>query len=421
MTVHVTTIDDAQIVFGLDWEPIKGEGKEKTEVRDYVREHSSAYQVRCAGDHTVMFGYLPKDGVPDEVKKPVFLSAAMLLATKENLPSRAMFLHIDTQQASLAIVENGVPAPGGDFHGSVGEAQELIRQVQDESQELFTIYSDSLDLYGNALPMTLSELLLEGDQEKAKLVKCSKSVDGKLVGLVAITVLFGVGFLGYQYYEADKKAKALAAARAKPVVDPNKLYADAVRAAFANVGPSGPAAATRFNGVTVGVETFVGGWALTKIDCTPETCIYVWDIKGGTNASFTKAMGAQNYQYAVDGTRIQYDKPLAKADTAQVNSDALPTFGELLLSFGSFNQEIVTIGMKVSMEPPSIFGDVTGINVTVLRQPIRSGKFSIEGPQALSRDVMAKLPAYTAVNAYHMKLEGITPTFKIEGSYYVKN
>lgn len=421
MTFHVLTVEGAQIVFGLDWMPLAGERTEKNELREYVREHHSAYQVRCASDHSVIYGYLPKESLPEGLKKPVFLSAAMLLATKANLLSRAIFLHIDLQTASLVIVENGVPSPGGDFHGPIKEAQDIIRQVQDESQELFTIYSDCTDLYGEAIPMALTDLLADGDQEQSQLVKSTKGLDGKIVALCALTVLLGAGYLGYHFYEADKRTKAIAAARAKPVADPNKLYAKAVRIAFAAVGPSGPAAALRFQSVPVGLDTYVGGWALSKIDCVPETCTYMWDIKGGTNASFTKAMGPVDYQYATDGTRIQYVKPLLKTEAIPIDTDTLPSFGQLLLSFGSFNQEITTIGMKVAMEPPAIFGDVTGIAVSALHAPIRSGKFSIEGPQALSLEVMAQLPGYTSVSGYHIKLEGINPIFKVEGSYYVKN
>lgn len=421
MGLNITTVDDIKIVFGLDWVPLAGEGKEKTEVREYVREHDIAYQVRCAGDHSIIYGYMSRESVPDDEKKVVVLSAAMLLATKDNLPNRAIFLHVEAQTASVIIVEGGVPSPGGDFHGSIQDVQDIISQVQGDSQEIFTIFSANTDLYDNALPMTLSELLSDGDQEQSKLVKSSKGIDGKILVLVSLSVVMCIGYFGYQYYEQDKKAKALAASRAKPVIDPNKLYANAVKSAFSTAGLDGPSAALRFAEVPSGVNTLVAGWELKNIDCSSEACTFLWRINGGTNSTFTAAMGKNDYQYGVDGSHIQYVRPLEKTIGASVGSDALPNFKQFLLSFGSFAQRIQTIGLKVSIEPPTLFGDVTGISVQALKEPIRSGHFYVEGPQALSHDVMSVLPKYIAVSAYHIKLESASPTFKVEGSYYVKN
>lgn len=421
MAVHIVTVDGKQIVFGLSWVPLSGDVTEKKEVREHVREHDAAFLIKYAGEHSVVYGFLAKENIPEDVKKPQLLSAAVLLATKDGVNTRSIFIEVETQYACLAIIDGGVPVPGGDFYGPINEVQEIIRQVMDDATDIFTIYSNNTELYGDAVPLTLAELLVEGDNEHAKLVKVGAEIDGKVIALAIITLVLGVGYFGYDYYRVDQARKALEASRNKPVLDPNKMYAEVLSKALLTAGLPGPQAAIYFSKITNGLEMYVAGWRLSEVNCVPEGCTYVWDISGGTNMTFMHAMGNRSYEFGTEGTQIKYFIALDARNEELMKAVNMPNFTEFTVTVGSFRQNVVRVGMQMSIEAPVIFGDVTGIVVSAIKSPVRRGSYTIEGPQAVANDVLGRTPAYMTVNAYSVKIDGVNPKFKIEGYYYVKN
>lgn len=420
MATHTFKVNGQQIIFGLDWMSLSGEAKESKEAAALARENAAAYQVRYAGERAVVYGFLPIDSVPEKVRKPVFVSAAALLATIPDMASSAIFIEVGAQQAKLVILENGVPSPGGDFFGPVSEAEEIIHRVQQDAGENFAFYGNYTEVYSHSIPMSLEELVADGDVAAATLVKAKLGIDTRLLGMMAFTVLLLVAYFAYGYHKEQKAAQLLAEQRAKPKLDPERQYKEAILKALPNVGVPASKAVKAFMGSWGSQEILVGGWALTNVECVPQGCQYQWGIVGGDNKSLRDALGNLPYQFNVDGTGVKYSVPNNKTDLGPPNFDQLPKMADFQLVTGSLMQNLRLIGVTVSMEQITLFGADPSINVKALKSPIYFGKLTISGKLGLLEEIFSRLPDNTTVRRMTIKFENGEPTFLIEGNYYVK-
>lgn len=424
MTQQIFNVGGHQIVFGLDWMPLSGEKSEAKELRDLARETSSAFHVRCVAEHSVMYGFLPKGALPEKTKGRVLVSAAVLLASCPDVTSaRAIFIEVDGTIAKLIAIDHGVPVPGGDFVGSVIDAEVLIKRIQTEAGAQFAIYGNHSDVYEHTIQLSLEELLAQDDAKvsAATLKKSPAGLNYPVIFLLLLTLVAVGGYFYWEYVKSVRIAEQVAAQRARKKVDPAIKYWEAVKHALPAAGlPSREGANLFWNGWP-GQEVYVGGWKLSAVNCTPDACLYVWDIAGGNNFSLREGLGNHAYQYTLDGQQVKYSLPLARKDSAALSLSDFPTFTNFMVTTGSFAQDMRMIGAKIAFEQPTIFAAAALTDIAAVKSPIRFGKYSIDGNVAILKELLLRLPANTTIGTLDIKIDGVQPTFKMQGNYYVKD
>jgi len=421
MTAHILNSQGTQVVFGLDWMPLTGEQSEQDEVRLLAASTNAAYQVRHASEHAIVYGFLNKENVPEQIKKPEFVSATMLLATFPDVARNAIWVEVEAQTAKVAVLENGDPSPAGDFFGPLEHADEIIQRIQSDAGEIFTIYGNYTEVYPHSIPLQLSDLIAEGNVVLASLAKASKGINRNVVVLGVLAALLAGGLLYYDHMAEDARVNALAAKRKKPTVDTEKLYRETLRQAILSAGVPASAAADVLMGSWQNVETLQAGWTLKEVNCDVTACIYTWSVLGGTNASLKQALGDLPYQFSLAGTEVTYSLPNAKKTSVSLQLQALPTFGAFNLTAGSVFQQLRMVEVNVHVDPPTIFGAGEGVNVQALKAPIRTGRIVVEGAAALLPEVFSHLPDSVTFKTLQVTPKDGEPKFKLEGNYYVQN
>lgn len=424
MALHVYKVGaDTDVVFGIEWRVVTDVAEERDEVNAFVDEADAALQVRHEANSTVVYGFVSKDDFGARGKNIKFVSAAVLLATFPDVATNAMFVEVTGQKAKLAVIENGVPAPGGDIVASIQDVEAAIDQISVDTGKIFTIYGNCVDLYPQAIPVTLEELVAEANVAAATMARVKGRVPVKLLLLMAVVLLGTAGSFYYSHVK-DERARMAMMARRKPTVSPEIAYKASLNAALQSAGVVSPDAWRVLAKQWVKEDPVQGGWLLSLIDCVPETCTYTWRRVGGNNESLRDDLGPKPYRYSADGNAASYTLAVAQKSTTLLDPLAMAGMAQFQLQTGSYLQDLKTAGLQVmDLGKPAVFGAPPSINVNLLHHPVLSGTLGIVGPVAVLHDVFAEFPDPNAVSFNHLviKFEKLRdPIFKLEGSYYVK-
>ena len=421
MPANISNVDGKQVIFGLDWVALSGELKEHKEVKALAQENVALYQVRHKGEDAIVYGFLSQDALSAEIKKANLVSAAVLLATTEQIAANAIFIEVEAQNAKLAILENGVPSPGGDFYGSVQEAEEIIRRIQNDAYEPFTFYGNYFEVYSNTIPLSLVDLLDNGDVAAATLVEIKGNTVKWLGGFALFLLCFCAYFLYSDHQKEQKKIAALKLAQQKNTpVNPTKLYAESLRIAASDAGIPSSKAAGILAESWQKQETVLAGWKLSEIDCLPQACSYFWRIDGGNNKTLYDALPGISLQYSLDGKSLAYTKNI-NVQYSSLDVNKLPTFNEFQITTGAFIQGLRSIGVQVSIGQLSVFGASPDIKLSEIKSPVRFGTLNVSGDLSFLNEIFSRFPDNLTFRHLNIQIQDGQPTFRLEGNYYVKN
>lgn len=416
MSARMVEVNGIQVIFGLDWVPLSGDGSEKEEVVRIVKENKAAYQVRCAGEHAILYGFLSKADVPDDVKNPKFKSAAALLASFPDVAANAIWIEVEGQTAKMAALRDGLPLPLGDFYGSVMEADERIRQIETDSGIPFTFYGNYSEVYQGTLPISLAELCDEGDSEIALLGKASRGTDRRMLVFGAIALALGLWQYGGDVWHVINPPKKV------EKIDPTKVYLTDLPNRLASAGTIAPVAGRFIHG-DWSKETLEGGWILSRMSCSIAQCSYTWHIAGGDGAALERALGTREVLFTPDGQEALVTVANQAAPQTPLNSDRLPSTAVFRSTVGSFAQDLSLLSVNYQFGDAKLFGasDPSAIDLNKLHGVIRAGDFKVTGKAALFEDVLRHLPESVTLDSMDLTISGIDPAFELKGTYYVKD
>jgi hypothetical protein len=416
MPVRMVEASGAQVVFGLDWVPLSGDGSEKDEVVRIVRENKAAYQVRCAAEHAILYGFFAKADLPDDLKNPKLKSAAALLATFPDVAANAIWIEVEGQTAKMAALRDGLPLPLGDFYGSVMEADERIRQIELDSGITFTIYGNYSDVYQSSLPISLAELCEEGSAELATLSKASRRTDKRTLAFGAIALVLAVWQYGGDVWKLVHPPTQV------EKVDATKIYLQQLPGRLASAGTVAPVAARFIHG-DWSQETLEAGWVLTKVSCAIAQCAYTWNLAGGDSAALERAVGTKNILVSPDGQQALKTLENQPAPQTPLNRERLPSTAAFRRNLGSFAQDVSLLGVNFQFGDTRLFGaDNPGaIDLNKINDVIRSGELKVTGKAAVLDDVLENLPDSVTLDSMDLTITGIDPAFELRGTYYVKD
>lgn len=424
MSVPLVLIEDSakglwHVAFGLEWHALSGGGSEKKEHSDLVGQSNAAYEVRYANDQAIMYGFLPDGDVQEDLPKAArsrMLSASALLASFPDIASNAIWIEVDGPSARMAVLRGGLPLPSGDFLGDLGEANDRIRQIEEDSGLSFSFYGNYQSVYASSIPITLAELVEEGDRSAAALKRASK---GTSVGQWALLLAL-IGIVAYVFWPASAPKPM----KAKQAEDPNVAYLRSLPGKLSAAGVPVSVAAPILVG-NWSLDTLQGGWELTEIRCTVAECRYTWSIKGGNYKSLIDALAgivtARDMQFSTDGKTASYAIPNRQVQQGGFEQSKLPALRAFEENFGSLSQDVSLLSTVLTRNPPTVFGAEQGAAVAALREPVKSGQISGKGPLCLLKEVLAKLPGAINIDELSIKTNGIDPQFTFQGTYYVKN
>ena len=416
MSARMVEVNGTQVVFGLDWVPLSGDGSEKDEIVRIVKENKAAYQVRCAADHAIQYGFLAKADLPDDAKNPRFKSASALLASFPDVAANAIWIEVEGQTAKMAALRDGLPLPLGDFYGVVMEADERIRQIEAESGITFTFYGNYSDVYQSSLPISLAELCEEGSSEIATLVKASLGTDKRMLAFGAVALVLAV----WQY--GGDAWKSIHPPQKVEKVDATKVYLQQLPNRLASAGTVAPVAARFIHG-DWSKETLQAGWFLTKVSCSIAQCSYTWNIVGGDGAALERALGTRNILFSPDGQQALVTLENQAAPQTPLNSDRLPSTAAFRRNQGSFAQDMSLLHVNFQFGDTKLFGadNPSAIDLNKLHGVIRAGDFKVTGKAAVFEDVLRHLPDSVTLDSMDLTITGVDPAFELRGTYYVKD
>ncbi|AMR78614.1 type 4b pilus protein PilO2 [Cupriavidus nantongensis] len=422
MSVHIVPAGDALAVFGLSWHPLSDTDRERAEARQLFKEFDASHCVRAASQVEVLYGLLTADDrralvsagtVPRNAK---LVSPAILLATMPDAGANLLWAELRGDSAQMAVVENGVPFPGGDYRGSKAEVLAAAESILAQTDSKFQFFGNLLP---DSIPLPLADLVKEGDIKAATLVPASRGIDPKLLFLAALVAVVAAGY-GYSSWSNERERQARLAARAQQQ-DPQKLYAASLAAALSTAGPPVAEAAPPLIESAMKQEVYEGGWMMKQVVCEPNGCTYSWENVGGNNLSLKEAMGGMTITASLDGKGASFTVPVKKASPSLPDPSRFPTMQRFMEETGSFSQDIRLVGVEFSFTPSEIFGADPTIPAGSIKSPVRAGTYSYTGPLALAAEVASMLPPNMTFGRITMGSDSTGPIFNLEGKYYVKD
>jgi hypothetical protein len=344
------------------------------------------------------------------------VSASVLLATFPDVAPNSIWVEVDGQTAKMAAIKDGLPLPLADFFGAIQEADERIRQIEQDSGIQFVMYGNYRDVYASTIEISLDELVSEGSVADATLGQASRGVNKRLI-VAGVSSLLTLAFMYLPGLYSD-----LTKPPPKPKEDPVKAYLKALPAKIQAAGVPVGAAIPAVRGDWT-IETLQGGWHLREVTCTVTDCAYTWEVLGGNNISLQRAIGVQNIEFSLDGNTATYRLERAQPVGGALNAATFPPFQRFQATVGAFAQDARLVGVQFSkFTAPSLFGtDGVAISEAALKDKIRSGSVEITGPATFLDDTLARLPNSMTIESVKLTLNGIDPTFDLQGTYYVKN
>jgi len=426
MSVRFIEVGEAYAVFGLSWRPIDDIDREKAELRLLVKDFDASFQVRVSGGSShateVLYGLLPKAELQEhgfKKGKTAFLSPAILLATVPNVSPNAIWAHRSGDRAYMAVLEDGLPYPGGDFCGTPEEVAQACESILANHSGRFTFYGN---VHAQAIEISLEDLVEEGNAKAATMLAASRGIDGRLMFAGAIVAAMCAAYGYMQYRDQQEEAARLAARKNKQ--SPEQLYAKSLAIALTTAG-SPVSEVTDALIQSTGMrgrkqELLMGGWQLKDITCDVAACLFQWANVGGNNISLRDALQRNDIDYSLDGTTARYSALHPSKVAVALDARRLPSMHIFKEQVGSFSQDLRLLGVTASFGPESIFGADPTIAPSAIKSPVKAGTFSYQGKLALLEDIMRRLPQNMTLKSAVLTT-GLDAKFTLEGTYYVKD
>jgi len=337
------------------------------------------------------------------------------------------------------VLRDGQPVPGFDVIGSAEVVSERINTFLQLTDVGSVRRVGAVDLLGNVEDIDWDLVL---DEVTAK-VRLKKIPDiRQILALLAVSaVVFVAGFSGVSYKLA--RDKRIADEQARLASDPNIVYETKIESDLAAITGTGQTSLRRMVGGLKQIPLQINGWRLNKVECTPALCNASWNRSYGNFAEFGhalphSAMGQPQYdvfkpddltsarlvtQHRLEETSADGIVAAASAPLPKLMRAALPLRSAVSSKFFSTLQDLSMVGIKVKVEPATLFAGKGDVNQLV--RPVVNAAWSIEGPLWTLENIV--LEDYVALDTFTVELDTdkAAPSmekthFKLSGKYYAK-
>lgn len=406
-------IDDRIFVSGLNWRTVMDIAAEKAEISGYAKELAARYYVRIAKEDEVLVGLLPAQK-NEKLRGKISVAGAFALV-KDVSPEALLFLECkDPEGVILVGLRNGVPFPGFDKFGSRVDMMAVANDFLTLNSTGVSVYSNTR-AFPNAIDFDVADLE-HADAAKAKLqVLRSFSWTGIAAGFVAVAVATGGAWWWWDSAQREEQARK----KSQQQLDPNVAYAKALPSALAQAGVPASMLGREIRAKIGALPAGVAGWALANAECDPSGCQVGWDTAGiGTYASFVKATGNKDMKPGLDGRTLQTAIPFEIAAPA-LDDQTVPSLTDFMVATGSAFQKWALADWKFAFQEPQVYGAPPGVNATLIRNPVKAGRWQAGGKYWML-DALQALPPNMTVDVLRIKREGNGFTFSCEGKFYVR-
>ncbi len=443
MTIRRVFFGGIPLVHGTSWMPLIGGDDENEEVATLISQHDVALQVRMKPEDSPspVYGFVGKDFLlkhkaeekasKKKSAKEIFSMGAVLagLCRERKFHFNAIFLIAcpgDSETIMVVVVQNGIPASGGEYSGPTEEVRESITPWL-RSGIVYSIYSDNNLFHESAHPFDAEAVFADcpdGIKKAAKFSKAKANSDKKkLLAIVAISLAVTVAMWGdiVRYLNPPPPPP--------PPPDFAKMYSEGLQRQLMQTGDPGSARLNRMLAVLDTVPVMVAGWRLDLASCDPVGCTVEYVPKPllqANNQTFMDAKPADvsGVLFAMDGNRIsaRYGNPdLLKAENnTPIRRETLVALDAFQQSDFSTYQDLRRAGVHYTFEPPV---QVTVEGVPIGKVPpglvISRGGFTLIGKAWALKDLSIAnnmVVSEIAINAPQAALK----IFTIKGFYYVK-
>lgn len=414
MNFYATKVDGVALVCGLEWRALAGELTGDKEIRAYAKELDSKLYVEAKAEgQPTLCGFLPNEYKPELPRNAHSLPIA--LAGVPGIAGTCVLVIEEGDQAYIAALLNGMPAPGFDDYGSTADILDSARAFIRLAPSEVTVYGNSQEL--GAKEMDLATIVKSSTtlkQAKLKALAASPVVRVAMLSVVLL-VVGGLGKYGYDHMEALKQDIA---ARNQNV-DPAVTYMNKVKPLFQAAIPAAPSvyALKEMIGPIVVSD---GGWDMVGIVCQKAGCTFTWKNVYGTNKTFVVPPQVKNLRYSQKGDAISYDMEFIKPLRKGINIEPVPTLEQIWRDVIGDFQEYTRLGVERNFAAPKVFGIKKGEKAPKKVKIFQEGIYSVSGPWH-TLDVIQKLPQATTFESFAIRIEADKRVyFQLTGKYYVQ-
>jgi hypothetical protein len=419
---------------GLDWRPPSHGVHSKQALQEVKRQTDSTHYALLQAHGFTRYGLYKSRISEESINLPKgVLSAAACFANLvgAHAPNAALVLPVEfgndrSEQKYLVIVlEDGIP-----------HIDALVNEMSARDtvgSEERPMWAFSHTKYPNCQIVNFEWLASGAD--KAARVQSIPINPWPIMTLLALSLIAGLGWWGYDHLKSTELAKLQAAQAA--AADPIPKYLSALRAQAANMATkrSDVLEATRelFN-----IVVTLPGWQLKSLECNALTqqCLLNWARKGGTTEDIQHTLAHDTLLPMtnqgspipmIDQTHTVKKWPIQRESLLD-SVIGLPSLQQGFSEFMPMMQVWKTAGLAIDIKAPSLWPSTPGVP-NLLKHPsaLHRGQIvigSVPGP--FIEEVLASVPRWIQWETVSADLgEGSDPrsrlSFKAIGTYYVSS
>lgn len=413
MEFFATTVEGIALVSGLEWRALTGTASADKETRKYAKDIDAKLYVDVKNaDNVVTCGFLPNENKGELPPKPH--SLPVILAGMPGVAPDCVLVIQQGEEATIAALLNGVPAPGFDGHGDLEEVVAAARTFIQLAPQGVTVYGNCEELESE--PLELAELLKVSTKMKEARLHGLAISPAVRIGMLAVVFLCvaGAAKYGFDYKENLKKMAAERLANA----DPDVAYKNAVAPLFQSAIPVTTAVAT-LREILAPIAVSDGGWDMVGIVCQQNGCTFTWQNVTGTNKTFIVPKQVKNMKYSPKGDIVTYELQYAKPLGTGLNVEKTLTIEEIWRDVIGDFQQLAAIGVERNFSNPEVFGIPAGM-MGKPTQPFKEGSYTLNGPW-FALESISHLPVASSFDTLAISIDSSKHiNFKLTGKYYVQ-
>lgn len=372
MTDHyiLTTADESEIVFGLEWETLIGDNL-RSQSKKIAKKRKASHYVP-ANEIRPSAGFISFTKDKKRLTKARLFSAASIFADA-NLRKTGVYyerISLTDELDWVVAIQDGVILTNTDVVCSSEAADKLENELKARHPEMVSQDADDVDvttLINERSRLTPNAGFLGSIPPWAK-------VSG---GMILALIVYDTVTTHYEAYQREKLQKETRDAPEKTVeVNPEKRWEEAIHGWAERTQLSGASTLNKLNAKVVNQELLIGGWKLTQIACESSSNSYICHsnytrTKSGTNRSF-KANAPEEWNLRWSSLENVSATWALNVDTPSVEYDQLPQTKDVSLNyvsdlqavFPAFSGYTLTPSKQVEIQKPTFMNN-DGVRETI--------------------------------------------------------
>ena len=426
----VKKIGKHRVGFGAHWASLPGAKTPKKEISQIARDSGTSHHVTLERP-----GRRPMVAVVSCAGHSTVLCAATLyLRTIKSLNTAAIISKLNDTDYSLICYIESHPMVGYDIVGPIETVTKRLSdfiamqgEVEFYASEAETVFN-GVGIY-DVFPCGLSEEKISGLIDLREHKYKRSVINIRAIGIAcSVAGLIGLSIYGYSLYEeeARKKAPPAAAFNAQQAYDKN------IQQALSSVDLPARQYLSTILSEMENIPLFIGGWPLTKIECTNLSCVTTWIMEPNSPATFSSfsesmpkdwiAAYEDDFKTIKATVHVQGDESKLKRVLAR---NAIEDAAAFFINQGTASQKFSGIGAKYTLAAPTPFAmppappDRPPISENEITGLVKEGKWSIDGPIFIS-SMLGDFPESILSNTLTITVSKQGMALKIDGNYYVK-